>query len=118
MAAFSPIPLALLGFEETRQSGISFLKNFCAACLAGAIMMFLFAAYPLILTSMTASLGVGDLNQLVNADSSVNVTGVVDSALEYAFAPLLGLLMFIGLSILLIVGLVKAGSWAKEILGS
>ena len=118
MAAFSPIPLALLGFEETRQSGISFLKNFCAACLAGAIMMFLFAAYPLILTSMTASLGVGDLNQLVNADSSVNVTGVVDSALEYAFAPLLGLLMFVGLSILLIVGLVKAGSWAKEILGS
>lgn len=81
-------------------------------------MMFLFAAYPLILTSMTASLGVGDLSQLVNADNSVNVTGVVDSALEYAFAPLLGLLMFIGLSILLIVGLVKAGAWAKEILGS
>lgn len=117
MTAFSPIPLSLLGFDETRQAGITFLKNFCAACLAGAIMMFLFAAYPLILTSMTASLGVGDLSALVNADNTVNVTGVVDSALETAFAPLLGLLMFVGLSILLIVGLVKAGSWAKEILG-
>lgn len=118
MAAFSPIPLSLLGFDETRQSGISFLKNFCAACLAGAIMMFLFAAYPLILTAMTTSLGAGDLSSLVTSAGSLNVTGVIDSALETTLSPLLSLLMFLGLSILLVFGLVKSGAWAKEILGN
>ena len=44
MAAFSPIPLSLLGFDETRQMGVGFLKNFCAAALAGAIMVFLMVA--------------------------------------------------------------------------
>ncbi|WP_164437851.1 hypothetical protein, partial [Streptococcus equi] len=56
-AAFSPIPLSLLGFEETRQTGINFIKNFCALCLAGAIIMFMFIAYPIIIASTTATLG-------------------------------------------------------------
>lgn len=30
-AAFSPIPISLLGFDETKQIGIGYLKNFAAA---------------------------------------------------------------------------------------
>ena len=38
-AAFSPIPISLLGFEETKQIGIGYLKNFAAAALAGVVMV-------------------------------------------------------------------------------
>ena len=34
LAAFSAIPMALMGFEETKQMAIGFLKNFAAAVLA------------------------------------------------------------------------------------
>lgn len=119
MAAFSPIPLSLLGFDETRQAGISFLKNFCAACLAGAIMVFLFAAYPMILTSMTVSVGDAEsLMSLAMGGDAISVTGVVDEALEAMFSPVIHILTFIGCSILLVFGLVKSGAWAKEILGN
>ena len=33
MAAFSPIPLALVSLDETRQMGVGYLKNFAAVCL-------------------------------------------------------------------------------------
>ena len=48
----SAIPVSLLGFDETRQMGIGFLKNFAAACLAGAVMMFLFVAYPYVIAGL------------------------------------------------------------------
>lgn len=119
LAAFSPIPMSLLGFEDTRQMGIGYLKNFCSACLAGGIMVFLFGSYPYILTAMTGGLGAtpSDLANLATGNGNV-VTGTVDAALETAFTPLLALLMFIGLSILLIYGLIKSGAWAKEVLGN
>lgn len=41
MAAFSPIPLALMGTEDTRQIGIGYVKNFVAVCLAGIIILVL-----------------------------------------------------------------------------
>ena len=106
MAAFSPVPLALLGFDETRQMGIGFLKNFCAAALAGAIIMFLLMAYPLILTSTISATG---------ADHALDFTDLITGqANADAF---MGLLTFVGISLLLVMGLVKSGSWAKDILG-
>ena len=119
MAAFSPIPFSLLGFDETRQMGVGYLKNFCSACLAGAVMVFLFASYPYILTAMTTSLGAdaGNLANLVTT-GDMSVTGAVDASLETVFAPVLAIITFIGLSILLVVGLIKSGSWAKQILGN
>lgn len=104
MAAFAPVPLSLLGFEETRQMGIGFLKNFCAAALAGTVMMFLFVAYPYIITSTVSS---------IDKDAFVNIVLGGDG-----LTGIKSLLTWIAMSVLLIFGLVKSGAWAKEILGS
>lgn len=108
MAAFAPLPLSLLGFEETRQSGISFLKNFCAACLAGAIMMFLFVAYPTILGSTISHIGSSDLISI--AQDGIGTASNLSALLSIA--------TWIAVSILLGMGLIKSGAWAKEILGN
>lgn len=105
MAAFSPIPLSLLGFDETRQMGIGFLKNFCAAALAGAIMVFLMAAYPFIVTSIGGSPTAGNtIFALTYEGEFIDTVGIV--------------LGWIATSFMLIIGLVKSGAWAREILGS
>ena len=51
MAAFSPIPLALMGTEDTRQIGIGYVKNFVAVCLAGIIILVLLISFPIILAA-------------------------------------------------------------------
>lgn len=104
MAAFSSIPMALLGFDETRQMGVGFLKNFAAAALAGAIMLFLLVAFPHILASLTSQVG------------SDNILAL--AAGEVAVDALQGVLMWLGCSFLLVFGLIKSGAWAKEVLGS
>lgn len=100
-AAFSPIPISLLGFEETRQMGIGYLKNFASACLAGAIMMFLFVAYPYILTG-TIGQGGSDILFIASGGGQAILT----------------LLKVIGVSIVLGYALLHSGAWAKEVLGS
>lgn len=104
-AAFAPIPLSLLGFDETRQSGISFIKNFISLCLAGAIMIFSLVAYPKILTAVATS-GFTDnvMVKMMMGGSSVD--------------SLRTLLTGLAVTILLCLALVKSGAWAKEILGS
>lgn len=112
LAAFSSIPLALLGFEETRQMAIGFLKNFAAAVLAGAIMMFLLVIYPSILSGMT-------LQNLAGTDIPLLfllITG--NGTYGLAISSVLSLLEFIGVTVLLILGLAKSGAWAKELLGN
>ena len=47
--AFSPIPFALLGFDETKSYGISFCKNYLAIALSGAIIMLALSAFPSLL---------------------------------------------------------------------
>lgn len=127
MVTFSPIPLSLLGFDETRQSGISFIKNFCAAGLAGAIIMFILTAYPYISTAMLTSIpgmgggnveGIGDAagNIIMGLASIINFSG--GSSMLGSLGGILGIITWASTSVLLIVGLVKAGAWAKEILGS
>lgn len=104
MAAMSPVPLALLGFEDTRQMGIGFLKNFCAAALAGAIMIFLFIAYPLIASATAQTITSSSLEGLIYGNASPVST-------------FQAILAWLAISALLILGLVKSGSWAKDILG-
>lgn len=100
MTAFSPIPFALLGFEETRSFGVNFCKNFIAICLAGVIMVFLLVAFPLIfgtIVSESVSLDAGNLGSV--ADTFIMPVKML------------------AISLLLIVGLFKSGGWARDILG-
>lgn len=115
MGAFSSIPVALLGFDETRQSGITFLKNFAACALSGALILFLLAVFPHILSTVALSSAPDDgsslLLALAGAASAGNVAG---SAAGFT---ILTLFEWVALTILLIIAILKSGSWAKEILG-
>lgn len=118
MAAFSSIPMALMGFDETRQMAIGFLKNFAAAVLAGAIMMFLLVIYPSVLTGMS-------LDSLANTDIPLLFllaaqAGGAGAGVTYALSisSALAILEWLAVTILLGLGLIKSGAWAKEILGS
>lgn len=113
MAAFSSIPIALLGFDETRQMGIGFLKNFAAAVLAGAVMMFLLVIYPLALSTMTTASGVTG-----GASILFLISIPPGGTASLASASVLILLEFLAITFLLIIALIKSGAWAKEILGS
>lgn len=113
MAAFSSIPIALLGFDETRQMGIGFLKNFAVAVLAGAVMMFLLVIYPLALSTMTTASGVTG-----GASILFLISIPAGGTASLASASVLILLEFLAITFLLIIALIKSGAWAKEILGS
>lgn len=113
MAAFSSIPIALLGFDDTRQMGIGFLKNFAAAVLAGAVMMFLLVIYPLALSTMTTASGVTG-----GASILFLISIPAGGTASLASASVLILLEFLAITFLLIIALIKSGAWAKEILGS
>lgn len=98
MAAFSPIPLSLLAEDETRQMGVGYLKNFSAVCLAGVIILVLLVCFPIVLGGLSAaSAGVPVLDQVVGG-------------LSYA-------LQYLAMCLLLIISLVRSGSWARDIMG-
>jgi ABC-type multidrug transport system fused ATPase/permease subunit len=54
MAALSPIPLALLGLDETRQMGVGYLRQFASVCLAGLVITLLLIAFPVVLGGLNA----------------------------------------------------------------
>lgn len=97
MAAFSPIPLAFLGFDQTRQIGIGYLKSFGAVCLAGLIILILLISFPVILGSIVA----------VNPGTGTPIDAIANG-LTYA-------LQYLAMCILLVLSLVKSGSWARDI---
>ena len=99
MAAFSPIPLALMGTEDTRQIGIGYVKNFVAVCLAGIIILVLLISFPIILGGLNAA----------NLGTGTPIDGIANG-LTYA-------LQYLAMCILLILSLVKSGSWARDIVG-
>lgn len=99
MAAFSPIPLSLLAADETRQMGVGYLKNFAAVCLAGVIILVLLVSFPIVLGGLNA----------VGAGTGTPIDSVV-GGLSYA-------LQYMAMCILLILSLVKSGSWARDIMG-
>lgn len=98
MAAFSPIPLALTSLDETRQMGVGYLKNFVAVCLAGVIILVLLVSFPIVLGGLNA------------ASAGVPVVDSIVGGLSYA-------LQYLAMCALLILSLVKSGSWARDIMG-
>jgi hypothetical protein len=55
MAALSPIPLALLGLDETGRWGSRYLRQFASVCLAGLIITLLLIAFPVVLGGLNAA---------------------------------------------------------------
>lgn len=98
MAAFAPIPLSLMALDETRQMGVSYIKNFVSVCLAGIIILVLLVSFPIVLGGLNA------------ASVGVPVVDSVVGGLSYA-------LQYLAMCILLILALVKSGSWARDIMG-
>lgn len=97
MAAFSPIPLAFLGFEQTRQIGLGYLKSFGAVCIAGLIILILLISFPVILGGIVA----------VNPGTGTPIDAIANG-LTYA-------LQYLAMCILLVLSLVKSGAWARDI---
>ena len=98
MAAFSPIPLSLMALDDTRQVGVGYLKNFTAVCIAGLIILILLISFPLILGGIVA----------VTPGTSTPIDGIA-GGLTYA-------LQYLAMCILLILSLVKSGTWARDII--
>ncbi len=98
MAAFSPVPLSLMALDETRQIGIGYLKNFTAVCIAGLIILILLISFPLILGGLTGA----------NPGTGTPIDGVANG-LAYA-------LQYLAMCVLLILSLVKSGTWARDIM--
>lgn len=98
MAAFSPIPLALMSLDETRQMGVGYLKNFAAVCLAGVVILVLLVSFPLVLGGLDA------------ASAGVPIVDSIVGGLSYA-------LQYLAMCVLLILSLVKSGSWARDVMG-
>ena len=98
MAAFSPILLALLSEDETRQMGVGYLRNFASVCLAGVVILVLLVSFPIVLGGLNA------------ASAGVPVLDSVVGGLSYA-------LQYLAMCILLILALVKSGSWARDVMG-
>ena len=97
MAAFSPIPLAFLGFDQTRQIGLGYLKSFGAVCIAGLIILILLISFPVILGGIVA----------VNPETGTPIDAIANG-LTYA-------LQYLAMCILLVLSLVKSGAWARDI---
>lgn len=99
MAAFSPIPLALMGLEDTRQIGIGYLRSFAGVCIAGIIILVVLISFPIVLAGLNA----------VNAGTGTVLDGIV-GGLSYA-------LQYLAICVLLILSLVKSGAWARGVMG-
>lgn len=99
MAAFSPIPLSLMGLEDTRQIGIGYLRSFASVCLAGVVILVILVSFPVVLGGLTA----------VNAGTGTPADSVV-GGLSYA-------LQYLAVCVLLILSLVKSGAWARDVMG-
>jgi hypothetical protein len=112
MATFSPIPLSLLAFDETRQMGINFLKNFVSVCLAGAIIVLLLVLFPLLSSTLDFNASADGLDIFF---AVLTGDAVVPDNL-FSLLPF-QLIKLIGLWILLIFGLFKSGQWARDVLG-
>lgn len=106
-ATFSPIPFAMLGFEETRSWGVGYFKNFAAVALAGAILLFIMFAFP---AMMFAVISFDTGSSMLNLADMVAFNGSINGALN--------ILKMLAIIIVFIMGIIKSGTWAKDILGS
>lgn len=98
-ACFAPIPLSLLALDDTRQLGIGFLRNFASVCIAGIVILVILVSFPIVLSGLNA----------VSAGTETPIDSVV-GGLSYA-------LQYLAMCILLILSLIKSGTWARDIMG-
>ena len=92
MATMSPIPLALLGIDETRQMGVGFLRNYAALVLGYAALSFVVKLFPTLLQmSIATSFVMGGDGEMI-----LSITAAC---------------------ILEIILTVKCGGWARDVLG-
>lgn len=103
LAALSPIPFALLGFEETRQMGIGFCKNFLAVALAGLILACLILIYPGLIGDILVASGISYDN---GSTYQIELESVV-----------LSVIPIIAVSAMYLLACIKSGSWARDLLG-
>lgn len=103
MAACSPIPFALLAFDETRQMGIGFCKNFISVCLAGLIIACLVSIYPSLVIDALDGMAVMGADETTKY---ISINGAIP-----------GLIPVLGCSVMYIYALLKSGSWARDIMG-
>lgn len=97
---FAPVPIALLGASETRQMGVSYLRNFFGLCLASTVMMFVLFLFPILFDS-------------VMVEYAAAWTGISQGDVVVLGATV----KLVALCAVLVFALVKSGSFAREVLG-
>ena len=96
MVFLSPIPLSLMGMEQTRQFAVGFLRSFASLALAGVMMFFIIAAYPTI------------LNILIVASNHLAEEGGL--YMNWITSSLI-------MNVLYIWALTRSGAWAQSLFG-
>lgn len=92
MATMSPIPLALLGIDETRQMGLGFLRSYAGLVLGYAALSFVVKLFPTLLQmSIATSFVMGGDGEMI---LSITATCILEIILT-----------------------VKCGGWARDVLG-
>ena len=103
MAACSPIPFSLMAFDETRQMGVNFCKNFIAVALSGLIIACLIMVYPSLVVDILTAGALGgsqaDSWKIAWDSAALMAVPVVACSFMYIYA------------------LMKSGAWARDILG-
>ena len=99
MAALSPIPLSLLGLDETRHMGVGYIRQFASVCLAALIVAVPLVAFPVVLGGLNAA----------SAGTGTPIDSLV-GGLSYA-------LQYLAMCVLLVLSLAKSGAWARDVLG-
>ena len=92
-------PLSLLALDETRQMGVGYIRNFVSVCLAGIVILVILVSFPIVLAGLNA----------ISAGTGTPVDSVV-GGLSYA-------LQYLAMCILLILSLIKSGTWARDVMG-
>lgn len=105
LMAFAPIPFALLGFDETRSMGVNYIKVFASVCLAGTIMVFLMVCFPLLIN--------GVMSDMAAAGNTALAQSTPADLATYLLSPL----QLVAVALLLCFGLIKSGSWARDVFG-
>ena len=107
---FSPIPFSFLGFEQTRQWGVGFFKNFLCVALSGTIIIVICFLAPYMISAV---MGGQDVSQSLVTIVQLKAGG------QWGY---MDFMMNIGCKviacyIIFIVGVMKSGSYARDILG-
>jgi len=108
-SVFAPIPLALLGLDETRQIGVGFIKAFVAKCLATSILVLILCIFPFVVSgAISISSKISNLIPNVGILSAAQ-TGVAGDYSSFLITVLCVALLF---------AMFKSGSIADRIMGS